>query len=51
MKAVKEKKQEAKNPRTGWEESFKAMAQAEDDKLLDPEVLDHTFDKDEWVWE
>jgi antitoxin MazE len=38
------------NPRAGWEESFKSMAQAGDDQLLDADIIEHTFDKDEWEW-
>lgn len=39
------------HPRAGWEEQFRAMAQAGDDKLLDPDLTGHSkFDKEEWEW-
>jgi antitoxin MazE len=38
------------NPREGWEEAFKKMAQAGDDTLLDTSHNLSTFDKDEWEW-
>jgi antitoxin MazE len=37
-------------PRDGWKEAFKKMAQAGDDKLLDSDLIESTFDKDEWEW-
>ena len=38
-------------PRYGWEEQFRAMAQAGDDQLLDEEVLSLTeWDEVEWEW-
>ena len=37
-------------PRVGWEESFKAMAKAGDDALLDPDTIESDFDKNEWEW-
>lgn len=38
-------------PRKGWEEAFKKMAQAGgDDMLLDAEIIESSFDKDEWEW-
>ena len=36
------------SPREGWEEAFKKMAQADDDTLLDSEIVTSSFDKDEW---
>jgi antitoxin MazE len=41
-----------KQPRQGWEESFKKMAENKDDKLLDKDLsLQNNWDKDEWQWE
>lgn len=38
-------------PRYGWEEEFKAMAEAGDDQLLDAEVWTATeWDEREWEW-
>jgi antitoxin MazE len=38
-------------PRAGWDESFKAMAAAGDDALLDPDApLGTEWDEDEWQW-
>jgi antitoxin MazE len=39
----------ARHPREGWAEQFKAMAEAGEDKLLDPETLTE-WDKTEWEW-
>ncbi len=37
--------------RQGWEEAFRAMAEQEDDQLLDPQAPDATaWDADEWEW-
>jgi len=36
-------------PRAGWDEAFKAMAENEDDELLD-EGQTTGFDKKEWQW-
>ncbi len=39
----------AQNPRQGWAEQFKLMAENGDDKLLDEEVTNLTeWDKTEW---
>lgn len=39
------------NPRTGWEDSFRTMAQNGDDTLLyGNEHLTHSWDKEEWQW-
>ena len=40
----------SEDPRAGWEESFKLMAQNKDDTLLDEESLSHAVDEDEWQW-
>lgn len=41
----------AASPRFGWDEQFKAMAEAGDDQLLDAEVLTLTgWDESEWEW-
>lgn len=37
-------------PREGWKDAFKKMAAAGDDRLLDKDVVDSNFDKDEWEW-
>ena len=37
------------NPREGWAEQFKKMAELGDDKLLDPETPTK-FDEEEWEW-
>lgn len=39
-----------KGPRDGWEDAFKKMAVAGDDRLLDQNFFDSSFDKDEWEW-
>ena len=37
------------HPRTGWDESFAAMAVRGDDALLDP-IGPSKWDESEWVW-
>ena len=37
-------------PRQGWEEAFKRMAESGDDKLIDPNQVESLFDKEEWEW-
>ena len=37
-------------PREGWEESFKAMAQREEDHLLDDAASTSKWDDQEWEW-
>jgi antitoxin MazE len=37
-------------PREGWEDAFKKMAAAGDDQLLDQDLVQSNFDKDEWEW-
>jgi len=38
-------------PRQGWEEKFKYMAAAGDDRLLEGELTSQsTWDEDEWQW-
>ncbi len=39
-----------KKARSGWEESFKLMAQAGDDKLLEPEIFSLSSDEKDWKW-
>jgi antitoxin MazE len=39
----------AHHPRLGWEEQFRAMAQAGDDRLLDAETPTR-WDEAEWEW-
>ena len=36
--------------REGWEDAFKKMADAGDDTLLDANLVQSSFDKDEWKW-
>lgn len=38
------------SPRAGWDEAFKKMALAGDDKLLEPTSYTLSSDEDEWVW-
>ncbi len=38
------------DPRHGWKEAFKKMAQHGDDKLVDADYIESAFDKDEWEW-
>jgi antitoxin MazE len=41
----------ASRPRSGWEEAFRAMHQAGDDRLLDREGTSPSrWDRDEWQW-
>jgi antitoxin MazE len=41
----------AGRPRADWDEAFRAMAEAGDDRLLDAEVTPtSTWDEDEWEW-
>jgi antitoxin MazE len=38
-------------PRSGWDEQFKIMAEAGDDRLLDEEAVSLTeWDEVEWEW-
>ncbi len=39
------------NPRTGWDDAFKAMADRDDDTIIDEaENISHSWDDDEWQW-
>ncbi len=39
------------NPRTGWDNAFKAMADKGDDTLIDGETnISHLWDEKEWQW-
>ena len=41
----------ARRPREGWEERFKAMADAGDDRPLDGDrPVPTSWDKEEWEW-
>lgn len=40
----------AGKPRAGWAESFRAMAAAGDDELLDAELLESDWDEQSWDW-
>ncbi len=37
-------------PRSGWDKAFKKMAQAGDDKLLEPTDYSLSSDKEDWIW-
>ena len=40
------------NPRKDWEKAFKAMADREDDTLINgDENLSHSWDDEEWQWQ
>ena len=39
----------ARRPRQDWDEQFRRMAEAGEDRLLDPVMLS-TWDVDEWQW-
>lgn len=39
------------NPRTGWDDAFKAMADRGDDALINGEDnISHSWDEEEWQW-
>ncbi|PLX54372.1 MAG: AbrB/MazE/SpoVT family DNA-binding domain-containing protein [Desulfobacteraceae bacterium] len=39
------------NPRAGWDDAFKAMADKGDDMIIDEvENISHYWDDDEWQW-
>ena len=39
------------NPRTGWDDAFKAMAEKGDDTLINgDEHISHSWDEEEWQW-
>lgn len=41
-----------RRPRAGWAEAAQAMAAAQEDALLDPDLTGHSeFDQHEWEWE
>ena len=41
----------ASRPREGWDEAFRAMAEAGDDKLLDGDLVSTSkWDEKEWEW-
>ena len=41
----------ASRPREGWDEAFRAMAEAGDDKLLDGDLVSTSkWDEEEWEW-
>jgi antitoxin MazE len=38
-------------PREGWNDAFRLMADNEDDRLLDEDLLNATcWDEEEWQW-
>lgn len=41
---------EAHKPREGWDGSFRAMAEAGDDKMLDDALHSSNWDDEEWEW-
>ena len=39
------------NPRSGWDNAFKAMAQNRDDLLIEgKDNISHSWDDEEWQW-
>ena len=40
----------ARQPRSGWEQQFQAMAGVGDDKLLDGDAAISSWDESEWEW-
>ncbi len=36
--------------REGWEKSFHLMSKNEDDHLLDINLIEHSWDEEEWQW-
>jgi antitoxin MazE len=39
------------NPRSGWDDAFKAMAQSGDDVLINgSDSISHSRDDEEWQW-
>ncbi len=39
------------NPRDGWDDAFKAMADRGDDMIInEAENISHSWDDDEWQW-
>ena len=39
------------DPRKGWDDAFKGMAEAGDDKPeIDDKNIDHSWDDEEWQW-
>ncbi len=39
------------NPRAGWDDAFKAMADRGDDTIMDEaENISYSWDEDEWQW-
>lgn len=38
-----------RGPRDGWEEEFRKMGEAEDDRMID-EPTPTEFDQEEWTW-
>ncbi len=39
------------NPRAGWDDAFKAMADRGDDMIIDKaENISHSWDDNEWQW-
>lgn len=36
--------------RKGWAQAFQTMAKNKDDVLLDEDILDHSWDEEEWTW-
>jgi antitoxin MazE len=39
------------NPRSGWDNAFKSMAQNNDDALINgTDTISHSWDNEEWQW-
>jgi antitoxin MazE len=36
--------------REGWEQCFQLMAKNKDDKLLESDLMSHSWDEEEWQW-
>ena len=39
-----------KRNRKGWAESFEKMHKNNDDKMIEPDVIQSVWDDSEWVW-
>jgi antitoxin MazE len=37
-------------PRQGWAEKFKHFHELGEDQMLDPEIIETTWEKEEWQW-
>lgn len=39
-----------KSVRAGWAEAFQQMAANQDDQLIDGEIIEHSWDEEQWQW-